>query len=192
VIVAPKTKAFAIMAVIWYVADQATKAAIRARLDVREQVEVIPGFFNLWRRHNPGAAFGMFGDHDYRILIFAVTTALAIAMVTWYMRMLPSTSRWMGAALGMIIAGALGNGTDRLFLGGEVTDFLDVYVGWEGVLQTFLVGRLGTSHWNTFNVADAALVIGVIMALIYVIFLERRQVREAASTAETAEGQQAS
>ncbi len=171
---APKTKAFAVMTVLWYLADQASKAAIRARLEVREQVEVIPGLLSLWRRHNPGAAFGMFGDHDYRMAIFVVTTLLALGMVTWYLRMLSPASRWMGAALGMILAGALGNGTDRLFLGGEVTDFIDVYVGWEGALQTWLVGRVGTSHWNTFNVADTALVVGVIMALIYVLFLERR------------------
>jgi len=174
---APKYKMFVILAVLWTVLDQATKILIRSTMEVGDQIKVIPGLFNLWYRLNPGAAFGLMRDNPNRILIFAVITVVAFGVILFYVRSLRDQDRWLASSLGLIFAGALGNFIDRVLFH-EVTDFLDVYVGWEGGLQRFLLEKIGTTHYNTFNIADAAIVIGVIMVLIHIIWFEPREARK--------------
>lgn len=187
---APKYKLFAILFVVWTVLDQVSKIIIRRTMEVGDQIPVIPGFFNLWYRLNPGAAFGLMRDNEYRILIFAVITVVALGVIGFYVRSLRDRDGWLGAALGLIAAGAVGNLIDRLLFQ-KVTDFIDVYVGWEGGLQQFLLDRVGTTHYNTFNIADAAIVIGVIMVMIHILIFEPRQAkreREAEKQADATAG----
>jgi len=173
---APKYKWFAVMAVVLTVLDQISKILVRRFMEVGDQIPVTPGFINLWYRLNPGAAFGVMRDNDYRILIFAVITVVALGVIGFYVRSLREKDAWLGASLGLIAAGALGNLIDRLLFK-KVTDFADVYVGWEGGLQEFLLAKIGTTHYNTFNVADAAIVIGVIMVMIHIIWFEPREAK---------------
>ena len=108
---------------------------------------VIPGFFDLRYSENPGSAFGLFrGVPGARYLLFVVGI-VALVFVASYLRKAPAGARRLGAELGLLAGGALGNVIDRV-ASGRVTDFI--------------VWRAGAHEWPTFNIADAALVVGVI------------------------------
>lgn len=108
------------------------------------EIEVIEGFFWLHRVHNTGVAFGGFSDVRYANLIFTfiALTALVAILIFWRRGAFPSRSLSIAAAL--LVAGILGNLTDRL-LRGYVVDFLSF--------------NLGFMMWPSFNVADAAICI---------------------------------
>jgi len=78
-------------------------------------------------------------------------TVVATAAVLSYLRRTPADQRWRVAALGAILGGALGNLLDRVRYG-EVVDFLDLH--WRDL------------HWPAFNVADAAITVGVAVVLL--------------------------
>ena len=108
---------------------------------------VIPGIFELRYSENPGSAFGLFrGVPGARYLLFVVGIG-ALILVATYLRKAAPGARRLGAELGLLAGGALGNVIDRIAYG-RVTDFV--------------VWRLGSHEWPTFNIADAALVVGVI------------------------------
>jgi signal peptidase II len=108
---------------------------------------VIPGFFELRYSENPGSAFGLFrGVPGARYLLFVVGI-VALIFVASYLRKASAHARRLGAELGLLAGGALGNVIDRVATG-RVTDFI--------------VWRAGAHEWPTFNIADAALVVGVI------------------------------
>jgi signal peptidase II len=96
---------------------------------------------------NPGGAFGLFGDLP---ALFVVISVVVVVVVLVASRDLPSTASAVG--LGLVLAGALGNLTDRVIRGsgfsGEVVDFIDFHV------------------WPVFNLADSALVVGAAILLI--------------------------
>jgi signal peptidase II len=127
--------------------DRLTKWLVEQRVSFADTYHIIPGFFDIIRSQNRGVAFGMFNDStfEWRTAALALVTAAAIIVVSaviWKSRRLDATSFW---GLSLILGGAAGNEFDRL-VSGQVTDFLDFY--------------LGSYHWPTFNVADSALVIG--------------------------------
>lgn len=126
--------------------DQLTKSLALAAID--EPVEIIGDFLRLRIVRNPGAAFGrLTGVGGWLALGAVVITVVLILAIR------RADSRGEAWALGLILGGALGNLVDRLFRGsgfadGEVVDFIDF------------------SFWPTFNVADAAITIGVLLALV--------------------------
>jgi signal peptidase II len=109
----------------------------------------VTGFFNFARVHNRGASFGMFavGEAWGPWVLSGIAVAISVALAVWLWR---AQTRWLSAALGLILGGALGNLIDRARYG-AVTDFLDFYVG--------------TYHWPAFNLADSAITVGVVMLL---------------------------
>jgi signal peptidase II len=130
-------------------ADQGTKVWARQHLrPIYPAVKtVIPGFFEMRYSENPGSAFGMFrGVPGARYLLFVVGIG-ALIIVATYLRKAPASARRLGAELGLLAGGALGNIVDRVMFG-RVTDFI--------------VWRVGTHEWPTFNIADVALVVGVV------------------------------
>jgi len=139
-----------ILAAITIVADQASKWLLQGMLLKQSTIEVIPGFFNLVMVWNRGISFGMFGGGGGAIppwVLSAVAVAICIALFFW---LRAARSRWTASAIGLVIGGAIGNVVDRARWG-AVFDFADFYIGrW---------------HWPAFNVADAAIVIGVLMLL---------------------------
>lgn len=105
--------------------------------------------------YNRGSAFGLVRQLDYPLLLLAVT-ALMVGWVVVTARA-PGGGRLRFAAAGMVIGGALGNLHDRLFrddgLGHRgVVDFIKVNFPWGG-------------SWPSFNIADAALLVGVLLLL---------------------------
>ena len=140
-----------------YLFDQLTKWLINTRLEIGSGFTVIPGFFDIIHARNTGAAFGMLQGlpENYRTLFFAAITLVACgAMFILFMK--TDEDSWvLKAVFSLIIAGALGNLTDR-FLFNEVVDFL-----------LFHVGRF---HWPTFNMADTWISAGMVGLLIYSFF----------------------
>ena len=128
--------------------DQLSKAWVLRSLPEFTPVEVIPGFWNWFRTYNTGAAFSLLSDaggwQKYLFLVFAV--AICGVMTFWLSR--TPRSAWRTALpYALVIGGAIGNVIDRL-LHGHVVDFIQWYVG--------------RFYWPSFNVADAAIVVGVV------------------------------
>jgi lipoprotein signal peptidase len=125
--------------------------------------QVVPGAFELTAdflhdpngvvlgpRVNQGALFGIFGDHKERAnAVFATVSVLAAAAIVWWStRKATAGDGFLCAALGLILAGTLGNLYDRVVFGG-VRDLLHFY--W--------------FEWPVFNVADCCLVVGAFLLL---------------------------
>ncbi len=145
--------------------DQATKAWVHATLRDAPRLELIPGWLNLVYSRNPGGLFGYFTDmaQPWRTLILTLLPLAAIALVVDYLtrgKDLDRVARW---ALSLVLGGAIGNLIDRVFRG-EVIDFIDAHAS--GGLAEWLVEKVGTAHWHTFNVADSCIVCGAILLLI--------------------------
>ena len=143
------------------IADQITKAMVRRVLDLHESIPVIPDLLALTRVHNTGAAFGMFNSMDFpgKTLLLTVVATLALAGVAWYALSIPRSERLARLGVACILGGALGNLIDRA-TAGYVLDFVDAY--WQGW------------HFWAFNVADAAISIGVILMILDLVGLGRR------------------
>jgi signal peptidase II len=135
------------------VLDQVVKAVVRPRLELFESYTVIQGFFSLTRVHNTGAAFGLMNslDFPFKAAVLAVLQATALIGLTAYVAMLTPEQRLTRAGLSFVIGGAIGNLIDRIRYG-YVLDFFDFYRGgW---------------HFWAFNVADAAINIGVALMIL--------------------------
>ncbi|MEI6492782.1 MAG: signal peptidase II [Verrucomicrobiota bacterium] len=123
-----------------YVADQVTKWLVLQNVGRDELIPVVPGVLNLVHVHNTGAAFGMLKDSNLFFVSLAII-ALVVIGVLARKEAFSGTATRIGAAL--LVAGILGNLTDRL-LHGYVVDFLDVILPWYG-------------HWPAFNIADSCI-----------------------------------
>ena len=134
--------------------DQATKALAETYLAPYRPVEVLP-LFNLTLMYNTGAAFSFLADAGgwQRWFFVFLSTVISIALYRW-LRTLPAYEKATAIALALVLGGAVGNLIDRLATG-RVVDFIDVY--W------------GRYHWPAFNIADAAITLGVVL-LIYLSF----------------------
>jgi len=131
-------------------ADQASKAWARSELPWGHPVPVIDGYWDWELSFNPGAAFSMFADGTMRVLL-SIFGVVATAVIAWMIVRSKPDRRVERIALAMIAGGAVGNLIDRIGTG-VVTDF----VRW----------RVGEHRWPIFNVADAALLIGVAVLMI--------------------------
>lgn len=141
--------------------DQVTKWIVRGRFELHESVTVIPGFFDLTRVHNTGAAFGMLNDVDFpfKSAALALVATAALAGVALYAAMLPPAQWLARLGLACILGGAAGNLIDRVTLG-YVVDFFDFYAaGW---------------HFWAFNIADAAITAGVGLMILDLLGLGAR------------------
>ena len=164
---------FAVVSVVGVLLDQLTKFWIVRNLpEGRGEMEIIPGLLSIVHRQNPGAAFGMFRDFEYRHYLFVVFTIVAAGVILDLFRRLPPTDRFMSATLGLILSGAVGNAIDRLHKR-TVTDFIKVYTDIPS-LKSWLLTNFGTNEWPSFNIADSALVVGVLMYVFHQAFLEKR------------------
>jgi len=141
--------------------DQATKGLVRARMPLHESIPVVPGLFHLTHVTNRGALFGMLHDlpDPWRATIFTSVPLLAIGLILWFQVRTPAADHLAQGGLALILAGAVGNLADRLRFG-QVTDFLDVFVG--------------AHHWPAFNVADASICVGVALLMLDLLRHGRR------------------
>lgn len=141
------------------VLDQATKLFILSVVMAPPRVIEVTPFFNLVLVWNRGVSFGLFSAQSPWIpwILTAVALVITVVLLVWLRRV---ETRLMGAALGLVIGGAIGNVIDRVFQSRHaVIDFLDFYVG--------------SYHWPAFNVADSAITVGVALLLIDSLIVSR-------------------
>ena len=143
---------------IMVLADQISKTVIRSTMTLYESITVIPGFFHLTYITNDGMAFGI--NFPFGIYIFSAISIILTIILFYYLWTIRYESILIRSGVAMILAGAIGNLIDRLFLG-EVVDFLD-----------FMIGDL---HWYVFNLADSYVTIGMGIILYDSIILEKKR-----------------
>ena len=130
--------------------DQLTKWLIREIvLGTGRDIEVT-GFFNIVEVWNRGVSFGLFASDSpwTPYLLSALAIAISIVLIVWLRK---AETTFLALALGFVIGGAIGNVFDR-FIWGRVYDFLDFHAA--------------GYHWPAFNVADAAISVGVALVLL--------------------------
>ncbi len=152
-----------------YLLDQLTKHLVLRFLDLDDRHELIPGFFSLVHVTNTGAAFGSFRNNN---LFFVALSVVALVIVTGLLFRRGPTDPWHRVALGLLLAGILGNLTDRL-LHGHVIDFL-----------LFDLGPKAPTifhPWPAFNVADSCICIAVVCFMVY-SFRDSRKARARTET----------
>jgi len=145
------------VALLVAVADQLTKAWALSTLSDGRRIDIAGRVLGFRLVRNPGSAFGLFQGATF--LIFLASATVLVLVVVWGLRSGEGAFR-----LGLIAGGGAGNLLDRLFrppgIGrGEVIDFIDL------------------SFWPTFNLADSAIVVGVILLLAGSLLSGREQER---------------
>lgn len=122
--------------------DQLTKSLVSNKLALNQSVPLIKGILHLTLIHNRGAAFGILKN---QITLFIFTSAVAIILIYFNLKDKKQKKHPVyTVSLCLILAGALGNLIDRLFLG-YVVDFIDFRI------------------WPVFNVADSAITVGAVL-----------------------------
>jgi len=139
-----------LLSVAWlvWILDLATKAWAVSELANREPVKIIGSFFQLTFVRNPGAAFSFASNATLFLSIFGIIVAVGVIYFAPKI-----TSRGWSIVLGLVLGGVLGNLMDRIFrepsfLRGHVIDWLQL------------------PNWPVFNIADSAIVIAAVLAMI--------------------------
>lgn len=144
-----RLRPFLAIAVVVVLADQLTKALIRAWLATGESWPGRDGLIQFTHVENSGAAFGILQDARVFLLIMPV---VGIGALLVFLFMAPIGGRLYTTALAFILGGAGGNFIDRATRGGDVTDFID------------------PTHYPAFNLADSAIVVGVATIFLLTLF----------------------
>jgi signal peptidase II len=146
-----------------YLIDQASKAWAIRRLRFADRT-VISGILDFVYAENPGIAFGQLqeGGSFGRWFFVVLASAAAVAVLFYFWRTARNDDRILGACA-LLLAGILGNLTDRARLG-FVIDFIQLHAG--------------QYHWPTFNVADASISIGALLLAYDLVFAHRREKAE--------------
>ena len=155
--------------------DLVSKAIVAATIPLNNSVSIIPNFLYFTYIHNNAAAFGssfgldkLFGQTG-TMVFFIVITFIAIGFFGYFLYRNRGKSLVFRLAFALIIGGAIGNLVDRIAFG-YVRDFVEiVYFG----LTIF-----GSTHFAIFNIADAALCVGVALFLVYYIFIYKEPEKE--------------
>lgn len=159
--------ALALIAVL-FVADRVTKVWVERTVGLFDTIPVIPNFFNIVHTKNRGAAFGLFNDApaEWRTLFLVVVSLAILGMIgqmLWQATRERSTPM-LRLALTLVLGGAVGNLWDRV-LRGEVTDFLQVF--------------LGSYEWPSFNVADSAISTGAVLLALDMLRPQKGELKNA-------------
>lgn len=140
-----------LLSLLVIIIDQVTKWLVMTNMELGESIPIIENFLYITSHRNSGAAWGILAG---QMTFFYIITAIVIVIVVYYIKKHAHESKLLGVGLGLVLGGAIGNFIDRLAYQ-EVVDFIDVY--------------LGSYNYPIFNVADSALVIGVILIGIVVL-----------------------
>ena len=144
---------FGCVALLVVIIDQLSKALIKTNLALGQSL-VNWDYFRIVHTSNTGAAFGIFKEHTTPIIFIVFIEIVIILLFIYFLhnRLSFLDNMMLRIGTGMVLGGAIGNQIDRLRLG-YVTDFIDFRV------------------WPAFNVADASAVVGVIIIVVYILFL---------------------
>jgi signal peptidase II len=142
-----RLRLFLIVVALVVALDQLSKVWIHAN---RPRIELLPGFLDLVYVENTGAIFGLFHSHTELLIALGIAGSVIILVFLYYF---PPSTTVGTVSFALILSGAVGNLIDRIRLG-YVIDFISIH------LQNLF-------HWFPFNVADAALVVGILMLIYY-------------------------
>lgn len=132
------------------IADVASKAAAQSALEPGAAVAIVGNVWQMRLGFNSGVAFGMLAKTGEVVLW--LTALIGIALIVWLIRLFRAGAAWRRTVpIGLIIGGAFGNVLDRV-PDGLVTDFIDI--------------GLGATRWPSFNIADSAIVVGVLALIV--------------------------
>ena len=138
--------------------DQLTKAWVVTNLSPSlfgPRISLIGDYLILYYIKNNGAAFSLFANS----LVLVVLIAVAVGVIAYlYIRNINTASLWYKLIFGLIIGGALSNLIDRVRHGGYVVDFI-----------SFNIPQLNF-HFAIFNLADAAISVGVVLLFVTLLF----------------------
>lgn len=140
--------------------DQLTKWWIEANVPLNTQIYPIPAIDTYFRFTHVANTGGVFGSFPNTSPIFSIFSTLIIIAMIWYNRTILHPAPRFRLALGLILGGAMGNLIDR-FRVGHVTDFIN--------LDFSSIINLSFANWYIFNLADLAIVTGIII-MIYLNF----------------------
>ena len=143
-------------------ADQITKSMVRSTMSLYESIPVIRDYFHITYVTNDGMAFGL--NFPFGIYVFSGVSILFTGFLFWYLWNIQDHGLILRTGIALILAGAIGNLIDRVFMG-EVVDFLD-----------FMVGDY---HWYVFNIADSCVTVGMGFVLYDSLILERKRLAQA-------------
>ena len=138
---------FFLIALLIIALDQVSKYFIKANMTPGQSIPG-EGFFRITYSTNEGMVFGLFANQTFLITLTAI---VGIAAIIIYSRYPIFNQVLVRVALGLMLGGAVGNLIDRIRLG-EVIDFIDV------------------GAWPVFNLADSAVVVGVVLIIYYFLF----------------------
>lgn len=165
---------FAWLGVLMFGIDLLSKWLVVWNLGVtsNQRYEVIPGFFYIWPLTNLGSAYGAGGDNPaMRYVFIVISWAASIAIPYFWYKQLYKHDNLINSVYMLCFAGAIGNAIDRTFYWPNIT-------GFSGVVD-FLSIQIGSwIPFGSFNVADACLVVGCIMAAIILIIRSIKEKKE--------------
>ena len=137
--------------------DQFTKQMIRANFTYGESRPLVDGFFNLVYVRNDGAAWNLLSGHSIILILISLTVLILLVI---YRRSFIEDLVLHKILFGLMIGGIAGNLIDRIRFG-WVTDFLDF--------------EFGSYHYPSFNVADSAICIAVVLYIITNLLQKKEQ-----------------
>ena len=156
-----------------FVIDIVSKWAVQNSLQYDgSRVTLINNFLHITLTHNLGASFGMGsgGQIGMRIFWIAVSVVLSGVLIFIFSKYYKKFKYAHRIALALMIGGAIGNMIDRIF-------YWQAIVGFDGVID-WIDFQFGSTHFATFNIADSALVIGVILLVIVELIDIIKETRE--------------
>lgn len=147
-----------LIALFVIVLDQVTKWFVVDNMELGQEVSVFDPYLSIYSHRNRGAAWGILQDQFW---LFTIITVVVVVGIIYFYHKEAKRKPLLQASLMMLLGGAIGNFIDRV-LRGEVVDFVSVLI--PGINYQFPI----------FNIADAALTLGVIMLIIYILFEDRK------------------
>ncbi len=141
---------FILFALFIILLDQASKIYIQYSMYIGESIPVIEGIFHITYIENPRTSFGLF-EYNSSFFVIAVLISVILAILI-YKKIIFKKNHFMYIPLTLVLGGAVGNLIDRVRVNGMVIDFIDFRI------------------WPVFNFADSAIVCGMLVLLIHLLF----------------------
>lgn len=165
-----RTRLLWLIPAVIVVLDQATKWIVAGSMTLYQSIPVFGNWFRITYIHNPGGAFGV--EWGYQGLYYAAAL-LVILWIGWHLWKHGMPFQLSTLSLALILGGAIGNLIDRTILG-EVIDFLDFEFP-DMRIPHFDLGivshpGLTMQRWPTFNIADSAVTVGVLILIVSLFY----------------------
>ncbi len=147
---------YIIIGILVLCADFVTKILVAQNMSLYETIKIIDGVFSITYIRNKGMAWGMLQNQKW---LFIIATVIIVGAIIFYVFKKGKIHPAANLGMALVVSGAIGNLIDRIFYKEGVIDFL---------CAEFI-------DFPIFNIADAAVCVGMVLIMIYVIFLEGKK-----------------